>query len=67
MSISGYFLSRKEETVAAFGEARLIRLPEGRWELRGGTPSDRAEAKEWISMFCHEAVLSKTSSTLLKT
>jgi hypothetical protein len=67
MSIRGYFSSRREEIVAAFGQALLVKLPEGRWELRGGTQDDRTAAKEWISLFCHEAVFKRASSPLCKT
>jgi hypothetical protein len=45
-----------EELIAAFGEARLLRGLDGRFELRGGTPEDRTAANEWISLFLHEAV-----------
>jgi CheY-like chemotaxis protein len=41
--------------VASFGAASLIRHRDGRWELRGGSPSDRTAAREWCSLFQHEA------------
>jgi hypothetical protein len=43
--------------IASFGPARLILRPDGRAELRGGSDSERAEAKEWISLFMHDTVL----------
>jgi CheY-like chemotaxis protein len=43
------------EMVASFGAANLIRYREGRWELHGGSPSDHAAAREWCSLFQHEA------------
>ena len=43
------------ETVASFGAAELIRHHDGRWELRGGSPGDRADAHEWCSVFQHDA------------
>jgi hypothetical protein len=43
--------------IAQFGNAQLIKTPDGKWELRGGSTSDHIEAKEWISMFLHEAVV----------
>lgn len=43
------------EIVASFGAAELIRHHDGRWELRGGSPGDRAEAREWCSVFQHDA------------
>jgi len=45
----------REELVAAFGQAQLVRTPEGKYELKGGTAEDRLQAKEWISLFLHEA------------
>lgn len=44
------------ETVATFGSSRIVRLRSGRLEIRGGTPQDRSAAKEWSSIFCHEAL-----------
>lgn len=47
--------SRPEpEVIAIFGQAKLVRTLEGIYELRGGSADDRAEAKEWISIFMHE-------------
>ena len=44
------------ETVATFGQTRVVRLRSGRLEIRGGNSGDRAAAKEWTSIFCHEAL-----------
>jgi hypothetical protein len=44
------------EVLAEFGRSRVVRLRNGRLEIRGGNPSERAEAKEWTSLFCHEAL-----------
>jgi hypothetical protein len=49
--------SRYWNLVARFGQARLLSRADGRVELRGGTASDHADAKEWISLFMHEAIL----------
>jgi hypothetical protein len=46
------------EVVASWGDAQLIRYLNGKTELRGGSEQDRAEAREWISLFWHEAVVS---------
>lgn len=46
-----------ERVIASFGEAHLIRHFNGRFELRGGGSHERGEAREWISLFFHEAVL----------
>jgi hypothetical protein len=45
------------ELVATFGQARLMKLQDGRFELRGGSAEERFEAKEWASLFMHEAVV----------
>ena len=45
------------EVVASWGEAKLVKHPDGKLELRGGSKEDRGEAREWISMFWHEAVV----------
>jgi hypothetical protein len=37
----------REEVIATFGEARLVRV-KGRVELRGGSMADRTEALEWL-------------------
>ena len=46
------------ETIATFGEARLVKQLDGKLELIGGSPENRTEAKEWVSLFLHEAVIS---------
>jgi hypothetical protein len=45
------------EVVASWGDAQLIKYLDGRSELRGGSKEDRAEAREWMSLFWHEAVV----------
>src|SRR6185295_6367214 len=56
-------LSRNEgERVASFGAAELIRHHNGRWELRGGSPAERAAAREWSSLFQHEATFPSAPS-----
>jgi hypothetical protein len=41
------------ELIASWGEARLVKYLDGHSELRGGSDQDRAEAREWISLFWH--------------
>jgi hypothetical protein len=48
---------RGQEVIARFGNAALIRQLDGTWQLRGGTEDDRHSAREWISLFLHEAVV----------
>jgi hypothetical protein len=50
------FLKDEGEVIASWGEAKLVRLTDGRLELKGGSQDDRAAAREWMSLFCHEAV-----------
>ena len=45
------------ETIASFGEARLVKTLDFKYELRGGSPGDRQQAREWISLFMHNAVV----------
>jgi hypothetical protein len=42
--------------IARFGQAKLVSRADGRVELRGGSNADRTEAREWISLFMHDAV-----------
>jgi hypothetical protein len=44
--------------IAVFGAAQLVRHSDGRYELRGGSAADHTDAREWISLFLHEAVVS---------
>ena len=41
-----------------FGQAKLLQTPEGKLELKGATKNEQTEAKEYISLFMHEAVVS---------
>ncbi len=45
--------------IQQFGEAKLVRRPDGKHELIGGSVADVAEAKEWVSLFAHEIVFSR--------
>jgi hypothetical protein len=47
----------RTEVVLIFGGAQLLRHPDGKMELRGGSKDDRFHVKEWISIFMHEAVI----------
>ena len=39
------------DVLAEFGTARLVRSGPGQLELVGGSDLDRAEAREWASLF----------------
>ncbi len=47
----------EDEIVAYFGNAKLVRLLDCRFDLRGGSDEDQAEARAWISKFMHGAEL----------
>jgi len=59
MKIRNFFPEFEDEgeVIAAFGQAKLVKYLNGKCELRGGSGEDLAAAKEWISMFWHEAVV----------
>jgi hypothetical protein len=45
------------ELIASWGEARLVKYLNGKLELKGGSKEDHGEAREWLSLFWHEAVV----------
>jgi hypothetical protein len=51
---------REAEVIAFFGQARLIRTVDFKYELRGGSHDDRIAAREWISLFFHDATVKET-------
>lgn len=51
------FQRNSGELIAAFGQARLIKTPHRVYELHGGSKEDRREAREWISLFLHDAAI----------
>jgi hypothetical protein len=51
------------ELIASWGEARLIKYLDGKTDLRGGSEQERAEARKWMSMFWHEAVVGSPASS----
>jgi hypothetical protein len=56
-------LINADRIIQWFGEARLVRRANGRYELIGGTRADLIAAHEWISLFGHDIVLGKPSNT----
>ena len=48
--------AKSERLITTFGQAKLIINPDGSTELRGGHTQDQSAAKEWFSLFMHEAV-----------
>jgi hypothetical protein len=60
MNLRFYPLFKDEgELIASWGEAQLIKYLDGKAELKGGSEQDRAEAREWMSLFWHEAVVAE--------
>jgi len=49
-------ISYRTKTVRRFGDATLVKLPNGQHELVGGSDADRTAAFEWVSLFAHEIV-----------
>jgi hypothetical protein len=51
-------LKIQPRVVASFGRANLVRTARASYELRGASEDDLTSAKEWVSLFMHEAILS---------
>lgn len=51
------FIKNEGELIAGFGQARLVKTLDCKYELRGGSHEDRLAAREWISLFFHDAVV----------
>ncbi|MSU34243.1 MAG: hypothetical protein EXS36_03860 [Pedosphaera sp.] len=43
------------ELIMVFGHGCLVKLPDGRFELQGGSWADHTAAKEYASLFLHPA------------
>ena len=53
--IENLSLRKGDRLIARFGTAELLVDAFGRTELRGGSQEDIVEAREWVSLFFHEA------------
>ena len=51
------FKKSEGEVIATWGDARLIKTLDGKYELVGGSKEDLAAAREWISIFLPDAVI----------
>jgi hypothetical protein len=49
--------SSKLRVIASFGGADLVKINRSNYELRGASEEERTAAKEWVSLFMHEACL----------
>lgn len=56
-SLFSRFRNNEGKVVVSFGDAHLLRKCDGRFELRGGSRSERQAAREWVSFFKHEAAI----------
>ena len=58
MKFEYYVPERRDEgeTIAYFGDAKLINQLDGKLELRGGSDEDQVAARKWISRFMHAGV-----------
>ena len=45
-----------DRVIVTLGSAVLLRSPEGRYRLVGGSEDDRLAVREWVRLFHHEAV-----------
>ena len=55
-------IGSKRKLIACFGRAKLVRTPDCGYELHGGADEDHAEAREWVSLFFHEAVIRQVTA-----
>jgi hypothetical protein len=46
--------------IAVFGTGALVKAPNGKLELHGGTNADLIEARDWASMFMTEVIVSRS-------
>ena len=46
----------KNVVLVRFGKAELIKTKDAKYQLRGASQDDRIAAREWVSLFLHEAV-----------
>jgi hypothetical protein len=50
--------------VASFGRATLVRIAGSNCELRGASDDDFTAAKEWVSLFLHEACVERCDAPI---
>jgi len=49
-------LRYRTKLIRQFGQAKLVKFPNGQHELLGGSDAERTAAFEWVSLFAHEIV-----------
>jgi hypothetical protein len=61
MKLNHFITNRNTgRVIQEFGGAKLVRHPNGKHELVGGSRADLAAANEWVSLFAHEIVFSRS-------
>jgi hypothetical protein len=50
----------EDKILKRFGNSRLIKRSDGKYELVGGNENNFSEAKEWVSLFAHEIVFKRS-------
>jgi hypothetical protein len=56
---SSAVLKPQPRIVAAFGRSLLVRVAPYSYRLHSASAGDLTSAKEWVSLFMHEAVLTE--------
>jgi hypothetical protein len=46
-----------DEVIATFGGAEIVKRPEGRLDIRGGTEQEKAQAHDWMKQFLTQGPL----------
>ncbi len=41
----------REQLIAGFGDAQILKDLDGKLEIRGGTEQEKAEARDWMNQF----------------
>ncbi len=61
MKLNHFITNRNTgRVIQEFGGAKLVRHPNGKHELVGGSRADLTAANEWVSLFAHEIVFSRS-------
>jgi len=61
MKLNHFITNRNTgRVIQEFGGAKLVRRPNGKHELVGGSMADLMAANEWVSLFAHEIVFSRS-------
>jgi hypothetical protein len=53
-----YTNNDSRKIIIRFGNTPLVQITEGKLEMKGATKAEQTDAKEFISLFMHESVVS---------